>query len=582
MLSRNAAKERNSQNNRDRRIRENYRSDKEIKTRENQRRNERERSRDKFFFSEDMPTIPLDLDLRMSVVACFRRCILRNIPIEIRNIKLFRKIWKKFVNEMHIYNTDPQTLLKRLVRFFMIMDYDDCPLNQMERAWLANNGETRKDWDGPGYFHECSFGEIPMWVFDRPFPGTALYDQIKNQQKYISFFEEYKKKQKENEEKNTDIKESRQSEIHNEEREETDGLEISNEETEEYQKRMKEDNDEIMFIEKIKEDINNLIKENYNLNANMVWNEKRLQKSIDEPPEWMKHKSCETLKKIFDFGKEIINYEFMSYSSKLNREKTKQILENIIKTKKPLWKIYLFGSYEQGISTEYSDLDFEIMTFENFGEIYQLEFIAKIIKKDFEIKCIIKTAKVPIIKAVCKTTKIKVDISVDRLNGYETAKAVKDIFEKNLILKFGFIAMKTLLQINGLNDTSKKGMNSFLLFHLMFYFYNEYKSNKIKFDKNFKENNPEYVGEFLIYFLDFYVLFDNKKQGLEITKNNCKIFLKEKENDNIYVKSIEENKYIGESCDYLKIKYFFKQTYDSIKENIGKVSSLFEVLKELK
>ena len=50
MLSRNAAKERNSQNNRDRRIRENYRSDKEIKTRENQRRNERERSRDKIFF----------------------------------------------------------------------------------------------------------------------------------------------------------------------------------------------------------------------------------------------------------------------------------------------------------------------------------------------------------------------------------------------------------------------------------------------------------------------------------------------------------------------------------------------------
>ena len=59
MLSRNAAKERNSQNNRDRRIRENYRSDKEIKTRENQRRNERERSRDKFFFFRRYADNPL-------------------------------------------------------------------------------------------------------------------------------------------------------------------------------------------------------------------------------------------------------------------------------------------------------------------------------------------------------------------------------------------------------------------------------------------------------------------------------------------------------------------------------------------
>ena len=80
-------------------------------------------------------------------------------------------------------------------------------------------------------------------------------------------------------------------------------------------------------------------------------------------------------------------------------------------------------------------------------------------------------ARVPILKATCSLTGINVDISVNRDNGYKAAKIIRNILAKYKVLKPTIIILKILLKKNNFNDAHTGGMSSFLLFHLVYFFY---------------------------------------------------------------------------------------------------------------
>ena len=109
-------------------------------------------------------------------------------------------------------------------------------------------------------------------------------------------------------------------------------------------------------------------------------------------------------------------------------------------------------------------------------------------------------------------TNINLDISVGRENGYKDSKIISNIISEHQILKQVIIILKIYMKLNGLNCTQKRGISSFLLFHLVYYFFKDEKEQK-----NYKEIT---VFNFLKNFLSFYSKFENKKYSLLISKND--------------------------------------------------------------
>ena len=96
-------------------------------------------------------------------------------------------------------------------------------------------------------------------------------------------------------------------------------------------------------------------------------------------------------------------------------------------------------------------------------EIHYLKQISNIIRNQFANITII-SAKVPIIRALHKKTKINLDISVGRENGYKDSKIISNIISKHQILKQVIIILKIYMKVNGLNCTQRGVISSFLLF----------------------------------------------------------------------------------------------------------------------
>ena len=242
------------------------------------------------------------------------------------------------------------------------------------------------------------------------------------------------------------------------------------------------------------EDASNInIINNNNISANnlFIFNNFFLNNLPKGKPNWM---SAET-EKIEDnyqrFSKEImeyVDYIIPNNKSFSIRQTTVQLLKQIIKMKRPEWKVHLFGSFKQGTSTVFSDLDFEIIIDNDSSrkrDIDELFFLMKILRKnDFSNNIRLIRARVPILKATCTKTKISVDISVNRHNGYQAADLIKKIISRHKIIKPIIIIIKILLKIHDLNESHKGGMSSFLLFHLVYFFYIKYKNEEINYSSN--------------------------------------------------------------------------------------------------
>ena len=203
-----------------------------------------------------------------------------------------------------------------------------------------------------------------------------------------------------------------------------------------------------------------------------------------ERPVWMKIETQSITNSNERFGKELMDYYnyIIPHKFYLNeRQNTIQNLTNIIKKYKPGWKVLLFGSFSQNLSTVFSDLDFCIMDNDETNscrkrDINKLYNLMQILKREkFYKKIILIKARVPILKLVCESNGINIDISMNHINGCQTGLLIRKILDKNFLLKPVTIILKVLLKMNDLNEASSGGMSSFLLFHLVFFYYNKYK-----------------------------------------------------------------------------------------------------------
>ena len=224
-----------------------------------------------------------------------------------------------------------------------------------------------------------------------------------------------------------------------------------------------------------------------------------------DKPEWM----TENTKKIENiderFNEEIqeyVKYIIPKESSLSQRHRTMQYLKNIIQKYKPNWRVVLFGSFSQNTSTVFSDLDFAIISDDIDSsrqmDINELIYIMKILRNNgFSRNIKLIKARVPILKATCSLTGISIDISVNRQNGYEAAGLIRKILKKYKILKPTIIILKILLKKYNLNDAHTGGMSSFLLFHLVYFFFIQFqrRAQKNSFYNNDSINSDKYKKE---------------------------------------------------------------------------------------
>ena len=239
-------------------------------------------------------------------------------------------------------------------------------------------------------------------------------------------------------------------------------------------------------------------------------------------PIWMLEDTKNTTNHEKRYNKEILDYvNYITPKEELdiNINKTLIILKELFETKYPEWEIYTFGSYKQNISTIFSDLDITINTNLNIKSVEKIFVIKEILKHDFTIDEIITNSIVPIIKAHSEKTKIKLDISVDNSNGIENSMIIMNAI-KNKKLRNIMIILKILLKINNLEKTTLGGMNSFLLFHLVYYFVVIKNSTKT-------ENEFQLLHNFLFY---YGFEFDNNRYLLDMKGIKSEMIHKKKYN----------------------------------------------------
>ena len=147
-----------------------------------------------------------------------------------------------------------------------------------------------------------------------------------------------------------------------------------------------------------------------------------------------------------------------------------------------------------------------------------------------------------------KNNQIQVDISIGHPEGILSTNIIKETIKKKPLIKYSLLFIKHLLKVYKLNETFKGGMSSYLLYHLvLFYFQKVYNEEMKKIGISLNDNNFNdsvlNLGYFLKGFFKFYSKdFDNSCQGISI--KNGGNFLNNIENGygEIYVENVINKK----------------------------------------
>ena len=284
----------------------------------------------------------------------------------------------------------------------------------------------------------------------------------------------------------------------------------------------------------------------------------------------------------------LLHSEIIDYAHKVQpqgvelslREKTIQLFSGIIYMEFPQWTVYIFGSYAQGTQTIYSDLDFVVFkskeeTISDFDMLQQIR--SQLWKKHFACRMRIIPAKVPIIKVMCQRTGINMDISVNRNNGCEAAMIINNRLKEIPMLHPIILLLKMLLRKNNLNEPHTGGMSSFLLFSLVFFYF----QRMVKCHGAILEIDPDTTdssiraedknqrgykllidvlgglmnyGRFLTGFLKYYSTLDYEHHTISLRNGGIFIERKPIEND-------DEEEY-NDSSTYLSVENFQDKNLD--------------------
>lgn len=336
-------------------------------------------------------------------------------------------------------------------------------------------------------------------------------------------------------------------------------------------------------------------------------------------PNWIPESTLSIRDPYLKFHQELIDYasHIEPKESLLDkRSMTLKLFMDIIKDKYPQWDIKTFGSYAQGTQTIYSDLDLVIFKKEkeHLTDYEMLKEISQWLRhKQFGYNIQFIKARVPIIKVICQKTGISIDISVNRANGYEAAQIIRKKLEEIPVLKPIILFLKILLRVEHLNEAHIGGMSSFLLFSLVFFYYqrivknqqavidiepglasgsdqaetddddNKVTQSNSKIGKHISRETLERINQninnakFLLGFLKFYgIVFNYKESGISL-RNGGEFYYKVERDDMecSELLSVEnfQDQYndIGRSCFcFEKIRWLFKKTYQILEEKVKK------------
>ena len=321
---------------------------------------------------------------------------------------------------------------------------------------------------------------------------------------------------------------------------------------------------------------------------------------------------------------QLLHREIVEYVNKIEprgeklslREDTIKIFTDIMEEGFPNWIVKIFGSYAQGTQTIYSDLDFVVFKSKDDELINDFDMLHMIknylYKKHFSYKMRLIKAKVPIIKATCQRTGINLDISVNRFNGCAAAVIINNKLREIPVLHPIILLLKMVLRKDELNEPHTGGMGSFLLFSLVFFYYQRIVKNQgglleidsgkgildvetawseedsvIPSEDNSLEANEELLkrlnaqmnyGKFLNGFLKFCSTFDSENITISLRKGGMFLQRKTLDDDddmqNYTILSVEnfqdKNLNIGRSCyNFWQIQKEFYNVLSILEQKIA-------------
>ena len=164
---------------------------------------------------------------------------------------------------------------------------------------------------------------------------------------------------------------------------------------------------------------------------------------------------------------------------------------------------------------------------------------------------------------------INVDITAFQFTSIFSKYLIKNLLRDKDYMKYLIIIIKYMLKEKGLYKRKHKGLSSYGIFHLVYYFVIHIKKN-YNFGNKKLNINLEYItlSEFLIYFFEFYgIYFNFRDYGISI-RNGCHLIKNCEENKIKKIAFIQDflepNKNICEYTDIKSILDLFRFYYKSL------------------
>lgn len=262
-------------------------------------------------------------------------------------------------------------------------------------------------------------------------------------------------------------------------------------------------------------------------------------------------------------------------------------LQEILELNEYDFTVYLFGSYETGLSLPWSDLDLilisknlpskhdENFTKEKLKEIQNLLSKANWVDKD-TLKMVNYRA-FPYLKFSTdeKHGFMKVNLTIKDIKnkGYECAKltcrflnSYKNMEPLVLVLKNLMYYSKTLFSLSDYYDGQKENLNSYSIV-LMVVFFIQYQIMQLNIQT---VNNPEYLGELFVGLLQYYNKYETDefvfvRTGIEdILENVDFLELKESKRSLVIIDPLNhKNNVFGKDIKFEHIKIIFNVILNS-------------------
>ena len=233
------------------------------------------------------------------------------------------------------------------------------------------------------------------------------------------------------------------------------------------------------------------------------------------------------------------------------------------------WKVEEHGSFLYRICLPISEIDLLLIPPSSPKElVHPLHKICENLIKSNEFSYVtVIPLKMPFILLSHKQTNIKFKLSYSFPHFKEANQIIISILESYPYMKPILILLKYILYQKQLNVIQKGGINSYILFHML-YFYIQYLQ---KMQTN-NDDNSLNLGELFIGFLEFYGFnFNHNKLGISLNYGGYIYDKEEKQNlthknNFLSIENFQDpSKDLGQNCHcYKKILDCFRQIRDSL------------------